>query len=168
MAKVGGRGARVYAVDGKKLAEFRAVAARGFGGFGHSDKLALTDASPPIRAIAGAPDNPADLLQRGVVRGLRMALDVLDMELDPNDRNFQGLLRAKVALTNNLVNVQARVDEGRMRAARTDEMLPVLLESLKIERAKLAKVDFRRTLDGSAPAARSALWDEPPEGDHSA
>ncbi len=162
MAKVGGRGARVYAIDGKKLAEFRAVSPKSFGGCGRTDTLRLDGAAranysgenvcSPTPAPT-AQDDAAGLLHQGVIKGLRMAIDTLDIELDPSDRNYGALLRAKTALANTLITTQCRVDEARLRARQADELLPALLESLKIEKEKLAGTKFRRGFDDGKPSA---------------
>ncbi len=162
MAKVGGKPARVYAIDGKKLAEFRAVTARGYGGYGHSATLRLDGAaranstSENVCSPTPAPtaqDDAAGLLHQGVIKGLRMAIDTLDIELDPSDRNYGALLRAKTALANTLITTQCRVDEARLRARQADELLPALLENLKIEKEKLAGIKFRRGFDDGKPSA---------------
>ena len=166
MAKVGGRGARVYAIDGKKLAEFRAVSPKSFGGCGRADTLELASASPAALISQENPADPAALLHQGVVKGLRMAIDTLDIELDPSDRNYGALLRAKTALANTLITTQCRVDESKMRAKQADALLPALLESLKIEKARLAKVDFRRGFLNGEPIG--AGMETPPDDESSA
>ncbi len=111
-------------------------------------------------------DDAAGLLHQGVVKGLRMAIDTLDTELDPSDRNYGALLRAKTALANTLITTQCRIDESRLRAKQADELLPALLESLKVEQAKLAKVDFRRTWDDGSRVGSGV--ETPPENEPSA
>jgi hypothetical protein len=159
VVKVGGRAVRVYAIDGKALAAWK-VTARCFGGYGRTDTPELASASP---ASLVSQENTADLatrLERGVSRALDEALDILNTRVGRDDRAYQAILRAKATIVNTLVSAQIRVDEHKLRARQTDELLPKLLESLKIEQEKLSKIKFRRTLDDDEQSAPSAPWDE--------
>ena len=120
----------------------------------------------PLALTPTTQDDAAGLLHQGVIKGLRMALDTLDTELDPSDRNYGALLRAKTALANTLITTQCRVDEARLRAKQADELLPALLESLKVEQARLAKVDFRRTWDDGSRVGSGV--ETPPDDEPSA
>jgi hypothetical protein len=107
----------------------------------------------------------ATRLERGVSRALDEALDILNTKVGRDDKAYQAILRVKGTIVNTLVSAQIRVDEHRLRAKQGDELLPKLLESLEIERAKLAKVDFRRGFDDGKPSAMgmgAAPEDEPP------
>jgi hypothetical protein len=52
---------------------------------------------------------------------------------------------------NTLINTQLRVDEAKLKARRADELLPKLLEQLKIEQERISKIPFRRTFDDGVP-----------------
>jgi len=158
VAKVGGRTARVYAIDGAALAEWK-VTARGFGGYGQSDTLELGSA-PPFALVAE--DDTADLpqlLQRGAEAALRKGIEVLAMSPDPSDRHYATVLRAQSAFGNTLLSVQLRVDEAKLKARRSAELLPKIMEQLEIEKKKLAEIDLRRGKDKGASVAM--MFEEP-------
>jgi hypothetical protein len=95
----------------------------------------------------------ATRLERGVSRALDEALDILNTKVGRDDKAYQAILRVKGTIVNTLVSAQIRVDEAKLRARQADALLPALLESLKVEQAKLAKVDFRRGFDDGKPNA---------------
>jgi hypothetical protein len=120
--------------------------------------------SPALIPTARDDADLATRLERGVSRALDEALDILNTKVGRDDKAYQAILRVKGTIVNTLIGAQIRVDEGRLRAREADKLLPALLESLKIEKARLAKVDFRRGFLNGEPigmGVETALDDEP-------
>ncbi len=154
-AKVRGAVLRAYAVD-RAILEWRAVTSSGSASYNQSRAWPSNPEDAPPHSALVSQDAAADLatrLERGVSRALDEALDILNTKVGRDDRAYQAILRAKSTIVNTLVSAQIRVDEHKLRARQTDELLPALLESLKIEKEKLAKVNFRRTFDDAEPSA---------------
>jgi hypothetical protein len=82
----------------------------------------LTNDSPPDLAV---------LLESASRLGLEKAIAILTMQLDPDSRHFQTLLRAQTALVSTALTTQVKVDEGRMQAQRSQELLPELLKRIE-------------------------------------
>jgi hypothetical protein len=55
------------------------------------------------------------------------------------------VLREKAAIVNTLINTQLRVDEAKLKARQSDELLPKLLEQLKIKRERIVKIHWLTT-----------------------
>ena len=120
MAKVGGKGMRVYCVDGKKLAEFRAVAARGFGGFGADRRVTSRRAKRGVN-LTGAKQSRRPRRQ---ARSRRQRRDRRNVEVariwgwTQTSKEFGAILRAKATLINTaLKKCKSRVDEGQIKSA---------------------------------------------------
>ena len=64
--------------------------------------------------------------------GLQKAIAILTMRLDPESRHFQTLLRAQTALVSTALTAQVKVDEVRLQTNRREEMLPALLEKIRV------------------------------------
>jgi hypothetical protein len=70
------------------------------------------------------------LLEAASRLGLEKAIAILGMQLDPEGRHFQTLLRAQTALVSTALTAQVKVDEVRLQTNRREEMLPALLERI--------------------------------------
>jgi hypothetical protein len=155
------------AVSGGGFRSFRArepgfISRQNTPDFRQSGDLASQD---PNNSGDLAPRNPVDLatlLQSGSEAALRKAIEVLAMSPDPDDRHYATVLRAQSTFGNTMLNVQLRVDEARLRTKQADELLPALMESLKIEKERLTKVEFRRGFVGGEPIGMGALADDEP------
>ena len=83
--------------------------------------------------IPTIPDSPPDLaalLESASRLGLEKAIAILTMQLDPESRHFQTLLRAQTALVSTALTAQVKVDEVRLQSNRHEEQLPKLLEKI--------------------------------------
>jgi hypothetical protein len=150
--KVRGRTERAYVVGDAIFTWKPEVTAKGFLGYRPAQHELLEEQKAAL--IPTAQNNPVDLatlLQSGAEAALRKAIEVLAMSPDPNDRHYATVLRAQSAFGNTVLNTQLRVDEAKLRAKQADALLPALLESLKIEKEKLSKIEFRRDFDDGKP-----------------
>jgi hypothetical protein len=77
-----------------------------------------------------APPDLAALLEAASRLGLEKAITILGMQLDPESRHFQTLLRAQTALVSTALTAQVKVDEVRLQSNRREEQLPKLLEKI--------------------------------------
>ena len=78
----------------------------------------------------GSPPNLAAKLEAATSLALDEVLGIMRMQLDPEDRTFQTILRAKSAIINTVLTNQVRVDEAKLRQ-RSDERLPALLARIE-------------------------------------
>lgn len=69
---------------------------------------------------------------------LTSALEVMNLKLDPEDKNFAKLLSTKQSIMSSVFSTTARIDAALMRRQETDEMDAVLL-ALEAETVKLAE-----------------------------
>lgn len=68
---------------------------------------------------------------------LKSALEVMNLELDPTDKNFAKLLSTKQSIMSSVFSTTARIDAALMRRQETDEM-DAVLGDLEEEQRKLA------------------------------
>jgi hypothetical protein len=121
------------------------------------DASELEPDRPPMSLIPTSPDSPPDLaalLEAASRLGLEKAIAILTMQLDPESRHFQTLLRAQTALVSTALTAQVKVDEVRLQSNRSDEGLPALLA--KIE-AALNACSCKGGSRASATPARGLL-----------
>jgi hypothetical protein len=122
------KSARAYVVK-PEIREWR-LTAPAYGAYGTTE---LEPDRPPISLIPTSPDSPPDLaalLEAASRLGLEKAIAILTMQLDPESRHFQTLLRAQTALVSTALTAQVKVDEVRLQSNRRDEGLPALLERI--------------------------------------
>jgi hypothetical protein len=122
---------RAYAIDGTALAERRPVTDKRYAGY---EAVQLETDRPPISLISAIPDSPPDLaalLEAASRLGLEKAIAILTMQLDPESRHFQTLLRAQTALVSTALTAQVKVDEVRLQSNRRDDVLPALLAKIE-------------------------------------
>jgi hypothetical protein len=80
---------------------------------------------------SGSPPDLAALLEAASRLGLEKAIAILTMQLDPESRHFQTLLRAQTALVSTALTAQVKVDEVRLQSNRRDDALPALLAKIE-------------------------------------
>jgi len=107
-------------------------------------------------AIGEAPPDPEnnyeDLTSKLTLLSVKKKIELL--ELDPSDgENWQerlGIRRIQATLVQGTENNVVRADENVMKRKAVESLLPALLENLKLEKAKLEKIDaLRRERDRS-------------------
>jgi hypothetical protein len=135
LVNIRGKPCRAYVVL-PAINEWRPVTGgrNGNNGFAQLESVGGGTALIP-HAINGlttdAPPDLAVLLESASRLGLEKAIAILTMQLDPESRHFQTLLRAQTALVSTALTTQVKVDEGRMQAQRSQELLPELLKRIE-------------------------------------
>jgi hypothetical protein len=123
------KSARAYVVK-PEILEWRLMAPA-YSAYGAAE---LEPDRPPISLIPTSPDSPPDLaalLEAASRLGLEKAIAILTMQLDPDSRHFQTLLRAQTALVSTALTAQVKVDEVRLQSNRREEVLPELLKRIE-------------------------------------
>jgi hypothetical protein len=94
--------------------------------------LAARHAATMQHAAAIMPDQitgPSDLgeeLERAVHMALNEVVAILGFSLDPDDRAFAAILKAKTTILNSVLNAQVRIDETRFRPVTEDRLERIL------------------------------------------
>jgi hypothetical protein len=129
LVNIRGKPCRAYVVL-PTVSEWRPVTGAHNGNNGYAQ---LEPDRPSISLIPTIPDSPPDLaalLESASRLGLEKAIAILTMQLDPESRHFQTLLRAQTALVSTALTAQVKVDEVRLQSNRRDDGLPALLERI--------------------------------------
>jgi hypothetical protein len=109
------------------------------------DHLPQANANPPpaLETVAegGAPDNKSALapkLEKITSKGLDKANQILDLPLDPDNREtFGPTLRAQTAIVGQALTTQVRVDENQMRAERPDALVELMRNIAEEQKRRL-------------------------------
>jgi hypothetical protein len=80
---------------------------------------------------------------------LNEVLAILAFSLDPDDRAFAAILKAKTTILSCVLNAQVRIDEQRFVKENTDHDLE--MEKLFSERMKKAQLEIDRMRESDAP-----------------
>jgi hypothetical protein len=94
--------------------------------------LAARHAATMQHAAAIMPDQitgPSDLgekLEQAVHMALNEVVAILGFSLDPDDRAFATILKAKTTILNSVLNAQVRIDETRFRPVKEDRLEGIL------------------------------------------
>jgi hypothetical protein len=105
-------------------------------------------------AVTIIPDQitgPSDLgkeLERAVHMALNEVVAILGFSLNPDDRAFAAILKAKTTILSSVLNAQVRVDERRFVKKDTEHDLE--MEKLFSERVKKAQLEIDRLAAGAA------------------
>jgi hypothetical protein len=164
-AKIRGKVTKVYALRSEIVTwKVTAEAPRGNGGHGHAGlgltgpRTTVVSPSPALVPLpAGAqPDAPglATKLENVVSLALDEAESILRVQVSPDDRAYQAVLRAKTAIFNGALANQVRVDEVKFQAREDKGGLKHLLQvaeevqrELDADQAQKDKEDARRARD---------------------
>jgi hypothetical protein len=128
------------------------ITARAYGAYGAAQiglPYSQDNSSPGLVSLSagGSPPNLAAKLEAATSLALDEVLGIMRMQLDPEDRAFQAVLRAKSAIINTVISNQVRVDEAKLKNSDRDDALPQLLakidQSMK-EHAEDEKEDARK------------------------
>ena len=65
-------------------------------------------------------------LEQAVHMALNEVVAILGFSLDPDDRAFATILRAKTTILNSVLNAQVRIDETRFRPVKEDRIEGIL------------------------------------------
>src|SRR5208283_5834506 len=119
VVNIRGTSCKVYAVL-PAINDWR-VTSRGYSDY--PPAKVEVDASPIslIPAIPAPPDL-AGKLEAATSLALDEVLGIMRMQLDPEDRTFQTILRAKSAIINTVLTNQVRVDEAKLRQRSADAL----------------------------------------------
>ena len=120
---------RAYAVNAEALDKWQPITGNRYDYYGPAQ---LEPDRPPISLIPAIPAPPdlAGKLEAATSLALDEVLGIMRMQLDPEDRTFQTILRAKSAIINTVLTNQVRVDEAKLRQ-RSDDALPALLARIE-------------------------------------
>jgi hypothetical protein len=133
VVKVRDTTARVYAIDGAPLAEWRPVTDKRYGGYEATQLEHVRGGTAiipnPINGLSNDTLNLADKLEAATSLALDEASAILRLEAQIDDRTFQMILRAKSGIINTVLTNQVRVDEAKLRHQHSDG-LPALLERI--------------------------------------
>jgi hypothetical protein len=151
VVKVRNTRVRAYAIDGTALAGWRPVTDKCYGGYGSTQLQPVggnTAIIPnPMNGLSNDTPNLADKLEAATSLALDEVLGIMRMQLDPEDRAFQAVLRAKSSIINTVISNQVRVDEAMLKNSQHNDVLPQLLakidQSLK-EHAEAEKEEARK------------------------
>jgi hypothetical protein len=100
----------------------------------------------------GSPPDLAGKLETATSRALDEALQILRLELPPDHRAYQAVLRAKTTILNSVLTNQVRVDEAKLTQKR-ESVLPELLERMKQFKEQRAREEEKE-----ARLARERGW----------
>jgi hypothetical protein len=92
-------------------------------------------------AIVESVFDGATELEEATPIALRRLVQILDTDFDPDDLNK---MRAQISAATTILNLQVKVDEGRLKRRKVD-ILPKLLEMMAAEEGRLAQ----RTIAGT-------------------
>jgi hypothetical protein len=83
-----------------------------------------TTMMPPDQ-ITG-PSDLGEKLEKAVHMALNEVVAILGFSLDPDDRAFAAILKAKTTILNSVLNAQVRIDESRFRPVKEDRLEGIL------------------------------------------
>lgn len=129
LVNIRGKTCRAYVVL-PTISEWRPCNGGHNGNNGYAKVEVDTSPLSLIPAIPAPPDL-AGKLEAATALALDEVLGIMRMQLDPDDRTFQTILRAKSAIINSVLNTQVRVDEAMLQQRRRDELLPALLARIE-------------------------------------
>jgi hypothetical protein len=118
-------------------------------GLTDGNNLGCTSLAP---SADGPPPDLAGKLETATSRALDEALQILRLELPPDHRAYQAVLRAKTTILNSVLTNQVRVDEAKLTQTR-ESVLPEILE-----RIKQFKEEQAREEEEEARLARERGW----------
>ena len=116
--------------------------------------LAARDAATMQHAATIMPDQITgaselgEKLEQVVHMALNEVVAILGFSLDPDDRAFASILKAKTTILSSVLNAQVRVDERRFVKKDTEHDLE--MEKLFSERMKKAQLEIDRLAAGAA------------------
>jgi hypothetical protein len=88
---------------------------------------------------SGSPPDLAAKLEAATSLALDEVLGIMRMQLNPEDRAFQAVLRAKSAIINTVITNQVRVDEAKLKNSQHNDALPQLLAKIEQSMKKHAE-----------------------------
>jgi hypothetical protein len=68
------------------------------------------------------PSGLGEKLEQAVHMALNEVVAILGFSLDPDDRAFATILKAKTTILNSVLNAQVRIDETRFRPVKEDRL----------------------------------------------
>jgi hypothetical protein len=86
-------------------------------------------------AIVESVFDGATELEEATPIALRKLVQILDTDFDPDDLNR---MRAQISAATTILNLQVKVDEGRLKRRKVD-ILPKLLEMMAVEEGRLSQ-----------------------------
>jgi hypothetical protein len=110
-----------------------------------------TNTRGPCKA-RGGPSDLGEKLEQAVHMALNEVVAILGFSLNPDDRAFASILKAKTTILSSVLNAQVRVDERRFVKEDTEHDRAV--EALFEERMRKAQLEIDRM---SAPGARGYI-----------
>jgi hypothetical protein len=81
-------------------------------------------------------------LEQAVNMALNEVMAILGFSLDPDDRAFSSILKAKTTILGSVLNAQVRVDDRRFAGATSAH--DIAMEKLILERMEAAKLQIER------------------------